>query len=214
MATAKNRKYIFFDIDNTLAVGLPGRQYIPDSAKVALEKLRAAGHITAIATGRAHAMAEDYRKELGFENMVSDGGYGITVNGELKELRPLDYDACLAVIKECEEKNIPWGVQIDDSDTRLTKDDRFYNETHDIYMNTKVVPDLNVLDYPDIYKLYIAGLEGIEDTIESLCNVPYCRYHEEYFFVEPADKGLRDSTDGAYVGRRCEGCDCIRRRKK
>lgn len=182
------RKYIFFDIDNTLAVGTPGEQYIPESAKEALRGLRKAGHFTAIATGRAHAMAEAYRKELGFENMVSDGGYGITLNGKLRELRPLPYVPCLQVIRECEEKNIPWAVQIDDSDTRLAPDDRFYEVTHDIYMKTAVVPGLDVHQYPAIYKLYIAGRYPVENTIDSLQFVPHCRYHDTYLFVEPADK--------------------------
>ena len=31
------RKYFFFDIDGTLAVGVPGRQYIPDSTKTAID---------------------------------------------------------------------------------------------------------------------------------------------------------------------------------
>ena len=33
----------------------------------------------AIATGRSYAMAVDHMKALGFENMVSDGGNGITI---------------------------------------------------------------------------------------------------------------------------------------
>lgn len=68
------RKYLFFDIDGTLAVGTPDAQYVPESTKLALKKLRDAGHFVAIATGRAHAMAVDYMHELGFSNMVSDGG--------------------------------------------------------------------------------------------------------------------------------------------
>lgn len=47
------RKYLFFDIDGTLAVGTPGAQYVPESTKLALKKLRDAGHFVAIATGRA-----------------------------------------------------------------------------------------------------------------------------------------------------------------
>ena len=33
-----DRKYFFFDIDGTLLVGEPGRQYVPDSAKETLKK--------------------------------------------------------------------------------------------------------------------------------------------------------------------------------
>lgn len=182
------KKYLFFDIDNTLAVGMPGRQYVPESAQKTLDLLRVNGHFTAIATGRAHAMAEDYRKQLGFENMVSDGGYGITINDKLEYLRPLDYDACLALIDECKEKDIPWAIQIDDSQTRLAPDERFYDFTHDIYMNTQVVPGLDPKNYEQIYKLYIAGLYPIENSLQTLPALPYCRYHKEYFFVEPTNK--------------------------
>ena len=34
------RKFFFFDIDGTLAVGVPGKQYIPDSTKLALKKIK------------------------------------------------------------------------------------------------------------------------------------------------------------------------------
>ena len=34
-----NKKYFFFDIDGTLAVGIPGNQYVPESAKEAIKKL-------------------------------------------------------------------------------------------------------------------------------------------------------------------------------
>ncbi len=194
MENKPNRKrYIFFDIDNTLAVGTPGRQYIPDSAVKAIEGLRKAGHFTAIATGRAHAMAESYRKKLGFENMVSDGGYGITIDGVLRELRPLPYEPCLQLVEECKAKNIPWAIQIDDSTVRLAPDERFYDVSHDIYMPTKVVKGLDPHQYKDIYKLYVAGEYPIENTLVALKNLPYCRYHKTYFFVEPTDKayGIR-----------------------
>ena len=64
-----NKKFFFFDIDGTLAVGTPGRQYIPESTKKAIRMLKEQGHFVAIATGRSYAMAVDHMKELGFENM-------------------------------------------------------------------------------------------------------------------------------------------------
>lgn len=100
------RKFFFFDIDGTLAVGVPGKQYIPDSTKLALKKLKEAGHFLAIATGRSYAMAVDHMKALGFENMVSDGGNGITINGQLLEIKPLDYNKCLKLIDECKKKTL------------------------------------------------------------------------------------------------------------
>ena len=69
------KRYLFFDIDGTLAAGGYGNTYIPDSTIKALELLRKAGHFLAIATGRSQDMAVDYMLQLGFDNMVSDGGY-------------------------------------------------------------------------------------------------------------------------------------------
>ena len=99
-----NKKFFFFDIDGTLAVGTPGRQYIPESTKKAICLLKEQGHFVAIATGRSYAMAVDHMRSLGFENMVSDGGNGITIDNELITIKPLDYQKCLNLIDECKEK--------------------------------------------------------------------------------------------------------------
>lgn len=192
-----NRKYLFFDIDGTLAVGTPGRQYVPDSTKRALRELRQAGHFLSIATGRAHAMAVDYMRELGFENMVSDGGWGTTVNGEFLGVRPLDRAACIDLVDECRVKDFIWGIQVEDSCTRFVPDERFMAFTHDIYMDTRVVPGLDPRDYPEIYKVYVACLEPRERELETLSRLPWCRFHREYLFVEPADKayGVKKIVD-------------------
>ena len=82
------KKYFFFDIDGTLT-DLKTHQIVP-SAKVALEKLKQAGHFVCLNTGRAHYKAEKTRKEFNFENMVCNGGNGIVLDGILKENIPLD----------------------------------------------------------------------------------------------------------------------------
>ena len=106
-------KLIFFDIDGTLAVGTPGDQYVPESTKLALRKLEEQGHFLAIATGRSYAMAKNHMEELGFKNMVSDGGNGITIDSKLLEIKPLDYDKCLRLIDECKEKGFIWAISPD-----------------------------------------------------------------------------------------------------
>lgn len=191
------KKYLFFDIDGTLAAGGYGNTYIPDSTKLALKKLREAGHFLAIATGRSQAMAVDYMRELGFENMVSDGGYGVTINGELIGITPLPKDKIVKVIEECKAKNIPWGLQVDNTVVRVAPDNRFEEFTHDIYMATRVVEGLDPNNYDKIYKAYIACYAPTEHTLESLKELPWGRFHDEYFFVEPSDKafGIRQIMD-------------------
>lgn len=187
------RKYIFFDIDGTLVAGGYGNSYIPDSTKVALERLREAGHFLAIATGRSQAMAADYMRELGFENMVSDGGYGVTIDGELVDITPLPKQDVVRVIEECKAKDIPWALQVDNTIYRSAPDNRFDDFTHDVYMQTKVVEGLDPNNYDKIYKAYIACYEPTEQSLESLKSVPWGRFHKEYLFVEPSDKayGIR-----------------------
>ena len=191
------RRYIFFDIDGTLAAGGYGNTYIPDSTKLALERLREEGHFLAIATGRSQAMAYDYMRELGFENMVSDGGYGVTINGELVDITPLDKDKVVAVIEECKERGIPWALQPDNTIFRSAPDNRFEEFTHDVYMQTKVVEGLDPKNCDVIYKAYIACCYPTEHTLESLKDVQWGRFHKEYIFVEPTDKayGIRRVMD-------------------
>ena len=47
-------KNFSFDIDGTLALGTPGRQYILNPQK-AIRMLKEQGHFVAIATGRSYA---------------------------------------------------------------------------------------------------------------------------------------------------------------
>ncbi|MFV0393828.1 MAG: HAD-IIB family hydrolase [Coprobacillaceae bacterium] len=184
-----NKKYFFFDIDGTLAVGSPGK-YIPESTKKAINKLREQGHFLAIATGRSYAMAYEHMKELGFDNMVSDGGNGVTINGELLGITPLNREKAIALIEECIEKDIIWAVSPDNKTRRLAPDERFYDFTKDIYMDTIVDSNLDIYSFEEIHKVYVACLPGEEKRLSLLKELPYARYHKEYIFVEPDDKSI------------------------
>ena len=192
----RRKRYLFFDIDGTLLAG-GYRGYIPESTKLAIRKLKAEGHFLAIATGRAQFMALPYMKELGIQNMVSDGGNAITVDGQLLGIEPLRREDVIALIRECEARGIAWGVQIDNSDTRLVPDDRFFMETRDGYLKNKIVPGLDPAQLENIYKAYIVLPEPEEQSLEALKRLPWCRYMPEYFFVEPLDKakGIRRMMD-------------------
>lgn len=191
------KRYLFFDIDGTLAAGGYGNTYVPESAQRALEKCREAGHFLCIATGRLQAMAVDYMHELGFSNMVSDGGYGVTIDDVFYGITPLPRDKIILLVDECREKGIPWALQIDNSRFRQAPDSRFAEFTHDIYMQTQVIPGLDPRDHDEIYKMYIACLPGEEQKLSHLPALPWCRYQNEYIFVEPTDKavGIRKVMD-------------------
>ncbi len=182
------KRYLFFDIDGTLVAGGYGAGFIPESTQLALKKLRDAGHFMCIATGRMHAMATDYMQQLDFDNMISDGGYGATIDGEFLGITPLPKEDIIELIDECIEKGYPWGLQVEDSKIRFTPDKSFEEFSDDKYMNTRIVPGLDPRNYDNIYKAYIACYEPDEQALESLKKLPWCRFHKEYIFVEPADK--------------------------
>ncbi len=183
------KRYLFFDIDGTLLAGGYEHGYVPDSAREALRRLRENGHFLAIATGRSNAMARPIMDALGFENMVSDGGFGLTVDGRLLGIRPLCGEDVAALVRECGEKGLPWGLQLDDSDVRCVPDGRFLEATGDTYLQTRVVPGLRPESCGPIYKAYVACRYPAELGLETLKRLPWCRYHDSYFFVEPTDKG-------------------------
>lgn len=198
------RKFFFFDIDGTLAVGTPGQQYIPESTKKTIQELEANGHFVAIATGRSYAMAVETMKKLGFKNMVSDGGNGITINEELISIQPLDYNLCLELIDECKQKGFIWAFSPDNTKKRLAPDHRFEDFTHDMYMETTVVDGLDPRQYDTIFKVYVACYKPEEEELDTLKKLPWCRFHKEYLFVEPNDKSIGIRTIVHHFGGNLE----------
>ncbi len=191
------KKYFFFDIDGTLMIRKLDQHSIPESTKIALAKLKEAGHFIAIATGRGHFLAKGVMEELGIKHMVSDGGHGLTINGCLQGIKPLNQNYCLDLISECEEKAIGWSVLVDNSNVRLAPNERFSNRVQDEYMKTKVVKGLEPNKYAAIYKMFIACDDGEESELKSLKKLPWCRFHPDYIFVEPSDKskGIKEIMD-------------------
>ena len=64
-------------------------------------------------------------------------------------------------------------------------------------MNTAVVPALRAEDQNIIYKMYVACRYPEELSLKALNALPWCRYHDTYFFVEPTYKavGIRRMLD-------------------
>ena len=74
-------KYIFFDIDNTL-VSHVNSPHIPAQTREAIKLLKAAGHVPAIATGRAGFLTFPTAKEFEINNLVCSGGAQIFSEGQ------------------------------------------------------------------------------------------------------------------------------------
>lgn len=189
----EKRKYFFFDIDDTLLIhgDSTDGDYVPDSTKEALRLLEENGHFLAIATGRSYCMAKKYMTDLGFKNMVHDGGNGVTIDGEMLGIEPLDYEKSLAFLDECEGKGFPWAFTPEDSMYRLTRDGAFQGKSRDRYMRTVVVPGLDPHDrakYPKFHKLFVSCTAEEESQLKTLKDLPSIRYIPTYLFIEPMNK--------------------------
>jgi Cof subfamily protein (haloacid dehalogenase superfamily) len=187
------KKYFFFDIDGTLIPGT-GNKNVPEDTQEALAQLQNNGHFVAIATGRAHCLAVQSMINLGFSNMVSDGGYAVTLNGKLQGIEPLDRNLCIELAEECDMHGYAWGCGIEDDPVRLTKSQKFCDETNDSYQIARIVPELDLHNEPIILRMFIALPAGEESKHPALQKLPWIRYSGmNYIYVEPADKakGIR-----------------------
>ena len=72
--------YIFFDIDNTL-VSHKVISHIPPETLEAVNMLKSAGHIPAIATGRGGFLTFTTAQVFGIDSLVCSGGAQLFVNG-------------------------------------------------------------------------------------------------------------------------------------
>ena len=180
-----DKKYFFFDIDGTLTYGEPGKRIPPESAKYTVRKLQENGHFVAIATGRGYPGAVDTMIELGIHNMVCDGGNGLVIDDRLLFIEPLDKWKCIDLIEECKRKKIPWAFSPNIDRVRWTDSDEFLKAIEYTYHEVKVVRGLDPKRFNQIYKVYVAGNE---DELETLKELPHCRYHKYCFFVEPTQK--------------------------
>ncbi len=182
------KKYFFFDIDGTLTE--PGTGRIPDDTAKTIAALQKAGHFVAVATGRLQASSLPICHAMGIDNIVSDGGNGITIDGQLVELVPLEKALCARLIEEAEQKGYLWAISTENSSRRFCKEQAYADIAKSGYAEHVVMPDLDYKTQPAIYKVFIACTAEQEKELASLQGQPVLRFNDSYLVVEPDDKAL------------------------
>ncbi|MDO4503093.1 MAG: HAD family hydrolase [Coriobacteriia bacterium] len=194
-----NRKYFFFDYDGTLAV--PRTTTIPQSTRDAVAQLREAGHFVALATGRMQCNVADFVENTKISNIVADGGWSVTLDGELKWIEPLELEPVKDCLRKLDAAGIPWAVTVENEMLRYAPDQRFVDVAQDYYVPTQVDPELTIDGLTRVHKVYIPSKQGPEQQalIESgmLDGVTWAYYDSDNIFVEPTDKarGIRKTME-------------------
>ncbi len=188
-ANLTHKKYFFFDIDGTLVSTL-GSEQVSASTRQAIDSLQAQGHFCAISTGRAQYHALGFGKKIGIDNLVSDGGNGVTINGRLISLTPLPHDKCAALARECDQKGFLWAISDQNRPVCCTKFPDFGRIVGDKYMRSHVVPDLDIQNYPALYKMFTLCKPGDEGELTSLSALRWARYESDLVIVEPMNKSV------------------------
>lgn len=184
------KKYFFFDIDGTLSIGQT--MVMPESAVRCLELLRQNGHFTALATGRLQASAANFAVQHGFTNFVADGGYSLTLDGKIVEMKSLPVPDCIALIDRLKAAGIPWAVTPVNERICLTSDERYLPFAPPEYFPTKCDPAFDYRAQDVLYKVNIACTAEQEGEID-FGGLPTVRYNRDLLLVEPTEKqnGIR-----------------------
>ena len=185
-----HRKYFFFDIDGTLSVGQT--MQVPESASRCLAQLRANGHFTAIATGRLQASAARFAAQHGFSDIVADGGYSLTIGGEIAEMKSLPAADCIALIGRLEAAGIPWAVTAVNEPVCITSDAKYIPLAPPVYFPTYFDPAFDYRALDTLYKVNIACTEEQQAHID-LGGLPAVRFDRGLLLIEPTEKqkGIR-----------------------
>lgn len=188
------KKYFFFDIDGTLSIGQT--MVMPESAVRCLARLRAEGHFTALATGRLQASAAGFAAAHGFADFVADGGYSLTLGGQIAEMKSLPVQECIALIERLEAAEIPWSVTPVNERMCVTSDARYLPFAPPEYFPTQLDPTFDYHTLREIYKVNIACPAGQEAEID-FGTLPTVRYNRDVLLIEPTEKqkGIRRMID-------------------
>ena len=183
-------KYIVFDVDGTLVDSQDGQEIIYESTYQTLKQLKENGHILAIATGRSMIRVLPTAKRLGIDNIISDGGNGMMLQGIIQYIKPLDQTIVRLLSQELLDKKIPFAYMVDSNKTDLYTSPQMLNYQDDLDCEgLNLIVDENFDWYHSLaYKVYMGIHQGEEDKIETVNAYQIMRYREGSLAYEPDDK--------------------------
>lgn len=184
------RRFFFFDIDNTLAVWPDG--VIPDSAQEALRLLRKNGHRVALATGRLQRDAKRFADLADVHDFIADGGRSMTVDDEIVYMEGMDRQRCLDYIEHLEAKELRWAITDANELVRITPYEEVlaWHPDWDVF-KTVYDPAFDFRQVKNFYKIYaFMTPEEERDREVQHMTQDLIRYGENCILFEPTEKAL------------------------
>ena len=153
---------IIFDIDETLYINHESR--IPESALVAITKLKEVGHTLAIATGRAPFELMDEAKQLPVDFFILANGQLIVRNDEIVYENSIDIDVVNEIIAEAKQHGVHVGFN---SATHSSVTGLSEEQAVDFAKYYSVLPKISksIEDHGPIYQMWYLA-ENIIDIAE------------------------------------------------
>ncbi|MFM9414509.1 HAD family hydrolase [Peptococcus simiae] len=180
------KKYFFFDLDGTLAPGI--YKIVPADTRQALQALQAAGHEVVLATGRLQIDAWATAQELGIRHMVSDGGKGLTIDGQVRRLESLPVNPCKNLLHALEKVGIPWAAVSENKMERWTTDPDF-SRYGDHYFANRPVSREAIAAAEVFYKIFIHHDPNTAPFPVDTGDLPVVPYAQRFLLIEPMEKG-------------------------
>lgn len=187
------KKIFFFDIDNTLLDHTTNQ--IPASALHAIEDLKKAGHVVAIATGRGYGHAAEFIDLVQPEYTITQNGAQITRGEEVIEKNPLNHSELMRLFELMIDKNISYGISDGLGGHVSSAAEEVMKPMESVEISFQ--QDLAFYQTQDVFQAWMFFHESFDDVLipELLANFPhfdYVRWHETAMDVLP--KGINKLT--------------------
>lgn len=121
-------KILFIDVDGTLVGIKEGQQYIPESAKKAIQTARQNGHLAFLCTGRSQAEIGDIMN-IGFDGVIGGAGGYVLYDNNIIFHKRLNKDVLSEIMEYLDHHQVAYYLE---SNTGLYCNEKMMEYNHSI----------------------------------------------------------------------------------